>query len=138
VARVYATRADLIAYPPPPNITVPEEPEATRLLTRASERVDDALLTAVYAVDSAGMPTDASVIEALKNATCAEVIDMIRNGSDDGDDEMSRWDSVSIGSVKLSGRRAAAPTGFGAELSDEAAGHLRRAGLRRVVFHRGC
>jgi hypothetical protein len=135
VARVYATRTDLVAYAPP-DITVPEDPEATRLLTRASERVDDALLTAVYEVDSVTLlPTDSTVTEALRLATCAEAVDMIRHGSDSGDDGINQWDSISIGSVKLSGRRdTASSSGSSSGLSSEAAGHLRRAGLGGVIY----
>lgn len=135
MARVYATRAQLAAYAPP-DVTIPEEPEATRILTRASERVDDALLTAVYAVDTTtGLPTDAPVVEALQLATCAEAVDLIRHGSSTGDDGMSQWDSIAIGSVKLSGRRdTGGSSGSTANLSGEAAGHLRRAVLGGVIY----
>lgn len=46
---------------------------ADRLLVRASEVIDQALRTAVYAVDAAGAPTGAAVIAALVGATCAQV-----------------------------------------------------------------
>lgn len=133
MARVYATRADLVDYAPE-DVAVPEEPEATRLLTHASERVDDALLTAVYTVDTNEMPTEPKVIEALKLATCAEALDMIRHGSDSGDDGMAQWDSVAIGSIRLSGRRDTTSTpGSAGNLSAESAGYLRRAGLGGVI-----
>jgi hypothetical protein len=134
VARVYATRADLVGYAPP-SVTVPDEPEATRVLTRASEDVDDALLTAVYDVDTAGMPTGAAVVEALKLATCAQAVHMLRTGTDDGDDGLTAYDSVSIGSITLSGRRDTNTTaGSTSDLDDEAARHLRRAGLGGVIY----
>lgn len=135
MARVYATRADLLAYPPPPNVTIPEEPEATRVLTRASEDVDDALLTAVYDVDTSEMPTDAKVIEALKLATCAQAIERIRTGTEDGDDGLDGWDSVSIGSITLSGRRnTTTGTGSSSDLVADAVRHLRRAGIPNVIY----
>ena len=46
---------------------------AARLLVRASEVIDQALRTAVYAVDTNGAPTDTAVIAALVGATCAQV-----------------------------------------------------------------
>lgn len=138
MARVYATRADLVDYAPP-SVTVPDEPEATRVLTRASEDVDDALLTAVYDVDTDDMPTDTKVIEAMKLATCAQAIERIRTGTEDGNDGLDGWDSVSIGSISLSGRRKSdAGARSGSDLTAEAVGHLRRAGLGGVIFTYGC
>lgn len=129
--RVYATREQLVDYAPA-TVTIPEEPEATRLLTRASERVDDALLTAVYVTNSSGLPTDPAVVEAVQFATCAEALDMRRNGSDDGD--IGQWDSVAIGSITLSGRKTDTASGSTDHLSSEALGHLRRAGLGGVIY----
>lgn len=138
MARVYATRADLVDYAPP-SVTVPEDPEATRVLTRASEDVEDALLTAVYDVDTSKMPTDPDVIEAMKLATCAQAVERIRTGTEDGSDGLDGWDSVSIGSVTLSGRRRSdAGTRSGSDLVAEAVGHLKRAGLGGVIFTYGC
>lgn len=128
MARVYATRAQLVGYAPP-SVAIPEDPEATRILTRASEDIEDALLTAVYLVDSGGLPTDALVIQAFQDATCAQAVHRINTGADEGD-EIGQWDSVSIGSVKLSGRKSSATTsGSTTRLSSEALGHLRRAGV---------
>ena len=47
-------------------------PGAARLLRDASLDVDDMLLTAIYNVDVDDMPTDPKVIEALRDATCAQ------------------------------------------------------------------
>lgn len=134
MTRVYATRADLLAYPPPPNVTVPEDPEATRLLTRASERVDDALLTAIYDVDHRGLPRHPQVAEALRLATCAEVVEQLRTGTDDGSDDLTAWGSVSIGSITLSDPKQPGGTpGLTRGLSEDAARHLRRARLGGVI-----
>lgn len=124
--RVYATRADLVAYGLPPGVTAPDEPEATRVLTRASERVDDALVSALYRTNTDGTPYDPDVVEALRNATCAQVIEWRRTGDEHGD--AGQWQSVGIGSVNLS-RNTAAPTAAPGELCDAAERHLRRAGL---------
>lgn len=70
-APVYATTDDLIAY------CANETPPASigeRQLRDASRRVDAMLLTAVYRVDSSGAPIDPTVIEALKEATCAQAL----------------------------------------------------------------
>jgi hypothetical protein len=102
VARVYANRAALVAYAPA-DVTVPAEPEATRMLTRASEVVDGALLSAVYDTDTLGMPTDTDVIEALSNATCEQAVYWLQNpGIESG--QANQYQNVSIGSVSLGGR----------------------------------
>ncbi len=66
-ARVYATTTDyanaLLAAPPA---------GARRALRAASKVVDEMLLTAVYPVDTSGLPTDAAHIIALRDATCAQ------------------------------------------------------------------
>lgn len=70
-APVYATTEDLATY------CADETPPASigaRQLRDASRRVDAMLLTAVYRVDSEGVPLDPTVIEALKEATCAQAL----------------------------------------------------------------
>jgi hypothetical protein len=120
---VYATAAELAAY-----TGQPAPADAERLLTRASQDVDDALRTAVYSTDSAGMPTDPAIVAALSEATCAQV-EYQQATSDDGTGAAGRWDSVSIGPVSLSGRRDA-PRGVGdVDLAPRADRTLRRAGL---------
>ncbi|MFF1359643.1 hypothetical protein [Streptomyces sp. NPDC058297] len=59
----YATANQLAAW-----TRNPAPSDADRLLARASEDIDDALLTAVYCVDDAGMPTDPDVVQALADA----------------------------------------------------------------------
>jgi hypothetical protein len=137
MARVYATRADLLAYLDGSTLAalVPADPEATRKLTRASEQVDDALLTAVYDVDDTTLlPTDPLVAEAMKLATCAQVARGLAVG--DGIDTGVVYTDVSIGSVRLSGGTASGSASSSSDgLTEEAVGHLRRAGLISNVVY---
>ncbi|MFD4647987.1 hypothetical protein [Streptomyces sp. NPDC056713] len=118
--------------PPPTNSPRgPENPapsDADRLLTHASEDIDDALLTAVYCVDDAGMPTDPHVAAALADATCAQVEYQQATGNDETG-AAGRWDSVSIGPASLSGRSDTMPRPTGLDLAPRAQRRLRRAGL---------
>lgn len=126
-APVYATRAELVASEYlPGTVTVPDDPEATRLLTRASRRIDRLLLTAVYDVDEDEAPTDADVIAALRAATCAQAAWWLEHGDESG--AGAEYDSVSIGSVALSGRRAGASSA-GASAAPAALEVLTLAGL---------
>lgn len=65
----YATADDFAASdwnitPPPANLD--------RLLATASRMVRRATMTAYYATDTAGSPTDSDVAEAMREATCAQ------------------------------------------------------------------
>ena len=93
----YATVAQLAADPW--GLT---PPDAARLLVRASEVIDQALRTAIYAVDTTGAPTDAAVIQVLADATCAQV-EFWETG-DEEDDILGPVDSLSLAgmSVKMS------------------------------------
>jgi hypothetical protein len=122
-ARVYATSADYTAWT---GQTAPAGIE--RLLARASEDVDDALLTAVYSTDADGMPTEADVIAALRDAACAQV-EYQQDAGDTGTGAAGRWESVSLGPVSLSGRKDAATGPEGLDLAPRAYRALRRAGL---------
>jgi hypothetical protein len=120
---VYATATELAAY-----TGQPAPADAERLLDRASQDVDDALRTAVYSTDSAGMPTDPAIIAALSEATCAQV-EYQQATSDDGTGAAGRWDSVSIGPVSLSGRKDSPRGVGGVDIAPRADRALRRAGL---------
>lgn len=124
--RIYATPEQLVAW------TGQSAPAgAERLLARASEDIDAALLTAIYATDAAGFPTDAAVQCALADATCAQVEYWLAIGSD-GVTTAEQWDSVSIGPVSLSGRSNVPPTPAvinGVEIAPRALRVLRTAGL---------
>lgn len=128
MSRVYATRTDLLAYTAGSGLVVPSEPDATRKLTRASEKVDDFLLTAIYDVDDVTLlPTHAAVIEALMLATCAQAAWWIETGDETG--ASSLFQTVSIGSVSLGRGNSGAGSAPGAATarSEDAMGHLRRA-----------
>lgn len=107
-APVYATAADLAgsAYLPA-GVTVPADPEATRLLTRASRHVDRLLLAAVYDTDGVtGQPTDPDIAAALVDATCAQAAWWLSGGDETGQADL--YSSVSIGPVSLSRAQGAA------------------------------
>lgn len=94
-AVVYATTADLARYlggAPPLG--------ARRLLHRASELVDEALLCAVYDTDAAELPTDPKVAQALARATCAQVRWWGETGDETG--ALAQFQSVSMSGVSLS------------------------------------
>ncbi|MER5934126.1 hypothetical protein [Streptomyces sp. NPDC002054] len=118
----YATPEQLAAW-----TGRPAPADAERLLARAGEDVDSALLTAIYPVDKDGDPLDLEVRTALSNATCAQV-EFWLAGGDDGTGAGGQWDSVSIGPVSLSGR-SSRTAAAGVELAPRADRALRRAGL---------
>lgn len=119
----YATPEQLAAW-----TGHPAPPDAERLLARAGEDIDSALLTAVYPVDDDGDPTDPAIAAALSAATCAQVEWQLATG-DDGTGASGTWDSVSIGPVSLSGRSGRSAGSSGVELAPRADRALRRAGL---------
>ena len=122
--RIYATPEQLCAW-----TGHPAPPDAERLLTRASEDVDDALLTAVYDTDPCGHPTVPHVARALADAVCAQVEYWLATG-DDGTGAVGMWDSVSIGPVSLSGRQDTPAGGPGeVDLAPRTRRALARAGL---------
>jgi hypothetical protein len=123
VSRIYATPEQLSAW-----TGQPAPDGAERLLARASEDVDDALLCAVYLTDTAGMPTDPAVVQALADATCAQVEYQLAAG-DDGTGAAGRWGSVSIGPVSLSDRRDSTPAANEVDLAPRAYRALKRARL---------
>ena len=125
---VYATQAELSAYAPA-GVTVPGEPEATRLLTAASKEIRRATKTAIYDVDEDGYPTDTAIRQAFRDATCAQAI--WRPGDPlPGAETGGEYSSVSIGSVTLSrGAKSAAAAGSPSWLAEQADTELRDAGI---------
>lgn len=95
--RLYASSGDYAAW------TGQDAPDDLdrRVLVRASRRVDRYLVGAVYDVDDAEMPTDPLVRRALREATCAQVEWWRSSGDITGTGTAERWDSVSIGDVRL-------------------------------------
>ena len=64
----YAIATDLAAW-----LGVSAPSDSVRLLANASRAVDTFLIGAIYQTDVNQMPTDAVVIQALNDATCAQV-----------------------------------------------------------------
>jgi hypothetical protein len=128
MARVYATHQDLINYTGGSTFAVPTEPESTRLRTRASELVDEALLAAVYDTNpTTHLPTDPEVAAAMRDAVCAQVVWWDETGDEQG--AADRYTTVSIGSVTLGRGSTAAAGSGGRTLGPPATTHLRLAGL---------
>ncbi|MFF4118966.1 hypothetical protein ACFY0P_36735 [Streptomyces sp. NPDC001714] len=123
MARVYATPEQLAAWTGQPAPT-----DAGRLLARASQDIDEALLTAVYCTDAAGMPTHSEVTQALSDAVCAQ-IEYWQETGDTGTGAAGRWTSVSLGPVSLSGPRGGPIYPGAVDLADRAHRALNRAGL---------
>lgn len=121
--RVYATPEQLAAW-----TGQPAPADAERLLARASADVDAALLCAYYRTSDAGMPIDPPVVQALADATCAQVEYQLATG-DDGTGAAGRWGSVSIGPVSLSDRRDDPRTPGDVDLAPRAHRALMGAGL---------
>lgn len=129
MARVYATHQQLVDYIEGSDFEVPTEPESTRVRTRASELVDEGLLTAVYDTDPVTeLPTDPRIAAAMRDAVCAQVVWWDETGDEQG--VAGQYTSASIGSVSLT-RANAGQSGAssGRQLAPPAVTHLRLAGL---------
>jgi hypothetical protein len=127
-ARVYATTTDyathLLAAPPA---------GARRTLIAASRRVDEMLLTAVYDVDTVtGLPTDAEVIAAFRDATCmqAEYGRLIGTAAAAGAPGVT---SASIGSASVT-RQQPAGGGKTSPYSDVALARLRQLPATKICW----
>lgn len=105
----YATTTDLEEYLDPLPV------DAELMLARASRLVGQAVRNAVYHTDTDGVPTDESVVTALMEATCEQVVAWVRGGGD-GTGVGEQFTSVSIGSVSLS--RAGGGTAGGQSAAD--------------------
>jgi hypothetical protein len=103
-----------------PAVTIDPPTDLTRLLLRASELIDDYTRTAIYAVDTDGMPTDTDIIAAFRDATCAQV--EAWETADEEDDILGPVDTVGLAGVTAKGR----------ELAPRAARILREAGLYSI------
>ncbi|WP_188197221.1 hypothetical protein [Nonomuraea sp. SYSU D8015] len=118
---VYATGADYAAYtgqPAPAGIDA--------VLARASERIDELLVGAVYDVDPVTeLPTDPKEREAIARATCAQAAWSLAVGDPYG--VAAAFSDVKIGSVSL--KRAGDGGSGPARHAPDAASILRTAGL---------
>ena len=129
----YATIADYADYQ---LITLEEAEEIVDLsmyLVRASELIDDMLLTAVYDVDDDGVPTSTAVVSGITAATCAQAAWIIENGGD-VTGLASGYGSMSLGPLSLGGKITAQGNTTTSSLwSPLALTALRRAGINTVV-----
>lgn len=94
--RIYATELDLQDFTceaPPAN--------ALALLRRASLVVDGLIVTANYATDDDGYPTDLDVSDVLRDATCAQASWFDETGDVSG--ASSRFNSLGLGNFSASG-----------------------------------
>ena len=124
----YATVTELTDFMDPE----PAPANAARLLDRASRDIDRALKCSVYDVDTAGLPTDQAVADALREATLEQVAWRLAQGDDEGLGVAGMYSSVSIGSVTLSrGSGSGGRSGGSAseDLSEQAEQILDGAGL---------
>jgi hypothetical protein len=130
MARVYATAEQLAAYKPGGD-TVPAE-DADALLAVASKLIDQALVARAYDVDANGLPTDTDDAAGMRDATCATAVELYTRGAlESGGTDV--WDSVSIGSVSLSGRATDGNTDvFGLPVPPVAAVYLSDVGVPSV------
>lgn len=129
MGRVYATESDLIGYGAPPGVTVPTGTAAAWSLARASEHVDELLLLAVYDVDQSGLPTATAVAEALRDATCAQVVWWAETGRSPSG-APPRYSDVKLGSLQLTKTAGASAGGGGSDrFAPGAVRHLSLAGL---------
>ena len=90
----YATPVDLQNYTGVTSVS-----DDTRKLQRASDLLDSALRAAVYAVDTSGNPTDATVIAAFRDAVCAQVEWWRETGDETG--AAGQWQSVTLGPATM-------------------------------------
>lgn len=115
MARIFATPADLADW-----LGVAEAPAGSeRLLRNASREISRMTVASTYDTDLAGMPTEADVITAFKEATCAQAEWALANGDNAGDGP-GAYSEVKVLSITLK-RASRSDTPTGAQASGEAA-----------------
>ncbi len=127
----YATSADLATWT---GATAPDNADA--LLRTASLIVRRATMTATYSVDETGLPTDADVVDAFRDATCAQAAALAANDVDPAAAAAGAAGEIassSIGSASISfagdANTSALTRSLLSALTDEAAMILSNAGL---------
>lgn len=110
MSRIYATQADYETWvgadESGSTVTIPTDID--RQLARASLDVEQAVITAIYAVDTDGYPTATDVEEALRDAVCAQVEWWQSTGDELGTG--GGYDDIQIGSVRLARRQPSTST----------------------------
>lgn len=130
---LFATAAQLTAWP---GYTNPANVSVDALLRAASLRVAEATKTAFYDVDSLGAPTDADLIDAMRDATCAQAAALAANRIDPAGGVAGASGAVQASSIGSASVQYAVASNAGSTrqallttLTDEAAMILRNAGL---------
>lgn len=93
----YAGDADLVAFLPD---GVAVEGDAARLLTRSSELLDG-WVRRPFAVTAGGLPADADIAEAMRDACCAQVEFWLLGPGEEHDVEGLANRQVSIGHLSM-------------------------------------
>lgn len=125
--RAYATPADLNR---PPWNAEADETEALTVIMRATPLLEHLTKTARYATDVDGYPTDPTIIEAFKDAACAQALYFLETGDITG--AAARFNSLSLGSFSASGGGTGSATNTSAaedQYAPEAIRILANAGL---------
>ncbi|MFE7762942.1 hypothetical protein [Streptomyces sp. NPDC057438] len=91
----YATVQEFTDYLDPD----PVPANATRLLTKASRRLDRLLIGAVYETDDNGLPTDPDLIEVFREAVCIQAQYINSLGDETG--AMANVSQMELGSQKI-------------------------------------
>ncbi|TMU98095.1 hypothetical protein [Streptomyces sp. DASNCL29] len=133
MARVYATAADYQGY------TGQDPPaDVDQLLARATRMLEAQVLRMCwYDVDADGMPTNATVLEAIRRAVCAQVQWWGELGDSIGAAGVG-WGSVGIGSVSLSRSGSASGSASAArEIAPQVGDELRSPDLIPEIFRLG-
>ncbi len=127
----YATSDDLATWT---GATAPSN--ASALLRTSSLIVRRATMTATYATDEPGLPTDADVVDALRDATCAQAAALAANDVDPAGAAAGAAGEIassSIGSASVSfatdADTSALTRSLLSDLTSEAAMILGNAGL---------
>ncbi len=98
---LYADADDYAAWPGP----TPTVSTVAALLRSASLAVRRNTMTAVYAVDDDGLPTDTDDIDAMRDATCAQASALAANSIDPAagpGGDLGMVQATSIGSASIS------------------------------------
>lgn len=100
-------------------------------IQRASLTIDEALVGMVYATDSVGLPTEAEVLQAIKDATVAQLVALTTAEASAGHLKAASIGSASYTLDAPTATGTALPSGGG--LCEDAGRILRRAGLSATV-----
>lgn len=116
-----ATESDLTDWLPDGTVVT----DAPRLLARASQRIDSAVLAAFDIDIVTALPTDSTVAAALRDATCAQVEQWLEVGEENDIDGLA---GTQIAVTGFSGKRAP-------RIAPRALDILRDAGLMNQGTH---